>query len=69
MQQWKRVINLTLLEVKLAKIAAMAFILLVAKFVRQKYGWDMVRELDYWLLVGIVVVFGYAPMRKIWSKR
>ncbi|NQU77511.1 hypothetical protein HQ544_02325 [Candidatus Falkowbacteria bacterium] len=69
MNHLKKVTSWSGLEIGLIKIASMAFIVLVAKLIRQKYGWDMVGELDYWLLGGIIVVFGYGPAKKYWGKK
>jgi len=68
MNHLKRVMSWSGMEIGFIKIASMAAIILIAKLIRAKYGWDMVEELDYWVLGGIIVVFAYGPAKKYWKK-
>ena len=68
MGYFKKSVTLTNMEIGFIKLASMAFIVLVAKWLQAEYNWDMLKELDYWLLIVIILVFAYLPAKKFFRK-
>ncbi len=64
----KKIKNLSVWDLKLMKLGAMAFILVVVKGVNLIWNWDLLAHVSIWWFVVLCLVFCLKPCLKMCKK-